>query len=179
MAESDDNVVHLELEIIRDELAQGATAPPAHPLEPASPKVPQSGLAGGFVSTDGGLPDGCPVKPLGVHGDSYFYLDAQAQIRELKAGKHGRLEILALFGTRTKLLHSAFPRHKRDGTVDGWRAEQAAEALMVECARRGIWDPAQRLRGPGAWMGENGELILHCGHAVWIGPVPEKPEGQE
>lgn len=129
---------------------------------------------------DGGalqLPDKCPVTPLGVLGDVFFYLDAMQQLRPLPAREHSRLGILALFGSRNFMLEDFWPRKTRttgEGGEEifittGWKPERAAEALMASAAARGVWNPIERVRGRGAWIGDNGELFLHCGDVVLAG----------
>lgn len=117
-----------------------------------------------------GLPEGCPVLPLGLSGDTSYYLDAVRQLRELEAKSHGRLQLLHLFGQQLQLVYRYWPRFDKYGGLVGWRPEKGAEHLMAACARKGVWNPFERVRGAGAWRGLGGELILHCGDGVWIGP---------
>lgn len=146
-----------------------ASPPPAESDDPGP--APDGG--GGHPSKRnkwGGLPEGCPVTPLGKHGDQHFYLDAVGQLRALKARDHGNKDLLALFAPRTDFVHAVWPRYGRDGsTITGWRPEEAAEELMNACAREGVWNAADRVRDRGAWLDEAGGLILHVGDAVMIG----------
>lgn len=123
------------------------------------------------------LPAGCPVEPLGVMRSTRYYLDALRQLVELPADKHNRTNILGLFGNRIDFLHDHFTRTNKKGDPDGWRPEQAAECLMTACADRGVWDPFDRVRGSGSWMGRNGELIMHCGDAIWFGSTVKGARG--
>lgn len=116
------------------------------------------------------LPEGCPVEPLGTRDGVSFYLDVSRQLRALPAREHSRLGVQALFGTRIDLLYEYWPRVNDQGEVTGWRPEKAAEALMAAAAARGVWDPAERVRGVGCWLGRHGNLVLHCGDQVWVGP---------
>jgi hypothetical protein len=122
------------------------------------------------IDRETGLPEDCPVLPLGISGDASYYLDAERQLRSLEGKSHGRLQILHLFGRRLALVYRYWPRFK-DGVMTGWRPERGAEHLMAAAARKGVWNPFERVRGAGAWRGLGGELILHCGDAVWIGPT--------
>lgn len=121
---------------------------------------------------DDGLPDGCPVSPLGVNGRLFFYLDALGQVKIYQDKDHGRLPVLALFGNRIEWIYSHRPwvRWKKagdgDSIPDGVRPEKIAEDLMQACADRGVWDVATLVRGRGSWLGPNGELIMHCGDAL-------------
>lgn len=103
---------------------------------------------------DDGLPEGCPVTALGIDGDVSYYLDANRQLRALKAKDHSRLGVQSLFGSRIELLYDYWPRLDKDGNTTGWRPERAAERLMAAAARRGVWDALERVRGPGAWLGD-------------------------
>lgn len=130
---------------------------------------------GGTRSRADGLPPGCPVTPLGVDGELCFYLDANRQLRALRAKDHGRLGIAQLFGDRLTVLYEHWPNKRKvkdengneEWVVLGWKPEKVAEDLMAACARFGVWDAFDRVRGPGAWVGEDGELVLHVGDQVW------------
>lgn len=122
------------------------------------------------------LPEDCPVVPLGIHEDTAYYLDELRQLRPLKAEKHSRLNIQALFGRESDRLYDYWPRMTQDKDtgewrVTGWRPELAAEALMDAAARKGVWSPQERVRGAGAWTGADGELVWHCGDVVLVMPA--------
>lgn len=121
-----------------------------------------------------GLPDDCPVRALGLLGDMYFYMDERNQYRELRAKDHGRSQLLGLTGTRPQWLFETYPRTNQDGNVTGWRPEMFQQALMKACARHGIWEPADRVRGSGCWAGDDGQLIWHCGDRI----IEIRPSGE-
>lgn len=121
------------------------------------------------------LPGDAPVTALGYTGDNYFYLDAANQLRTLKDTDHVRLKMLGLFGARQTFLYACWPRlnqdkDSKDWFCTGWRPEAAQEALMDACAKKGVWDVAGKIRGVGGWVEDNGDLIFHCGDALWLGP---------
>ncbi len=128
------------------------------------------------------LPPECPVIPCGVNGDTSYYLDAMGQLREVPADKHSRLRIAHLFGSKVHLLEVYWPRktQRDDGdgnlewVVTGWKPEIAAMSLTSAAARKGLWDPQRRVRGRGAWVDENGQLVLHCGDVLLVGPKWEE-----
>ncbi len=125
------------------------------------------------------LPAGCPVTPLGIQDDFAFYLDANRQLRPLKFEKHSRLGVLGLFGAKQQWMKEAWPRMKQDKETgrwyaDGWRPEQVAENLIAAAALKGVFNALDKARGAGAWRGADGELILHCGDGVFIGPRPDE-----
>lgn len=120
------------------------------------------------------LPQGCPVTPLGVLDDKYFYLDRIGQLRRVSAEKHGQNTLKSLFGDTSYLLLN-WPRAKQteDGTWEatGWRPEECGSALMDACMRKGVFDPDERVRGAGAWKGAAGELIIHFGKGLGVWPA--------
>lgn len=128
------------------------------------------------------LPEGCPVQPLGMHGDWYFYLDQLGQLRAYKARDHSRLNIQSMFGRLSDLLtdDEYWPRLTQDKTtkewhVTGWKPEEAARCLMGAAAVKGVWNPNERVRGAGAWRDRDGSLILHMGDRLLV--VPKDAQG--
>src|SRR6266404_2173148 len=87
-----------------------------------------------------GLPEGCPVTPLGISSDgTQFYLFDPSRRLQVKLGKDfSRLGILTLFNERWEVLQDYWPRlskvtDKKTGETDyqvtGWKPERAAEEL--------------------------------------------------
>jgi hypothetical protein len=113
------------------------------------------------------LPGHCPVVPLGIKDDVYYYLDAKKQLRDLKAKDHGRLQLVGLFGDYSGFLYDTWPSLDDKGNAVRWKPEKAAEALMGTAANNGIIDVTDLVRGPGAWLGANNELVMHCGDVVY------------
>lgn len=151
-----------------EDRARGDDAPPAKPdgSDGARHRGPR------FL-----LPEGCPVTPLGTHGELCFYLDTVRQLRKLKPQEHSKLGLTKLFGKRIDVLWDTWRRYNKDGEQTGWRADAAAEALIKACDERGVWNPDDRERGAGAWTGADGELLLHCGDGV-LACMPSVAEGQ-
>lgn len=117
------------------------------------------------------LPKDCPVKPLGMapgDGPTAVFLSASGTIAKLsgQALGHGNLE--ALFAPRNAFLWQTWPRVSKDGVVNGVRAELARADLLAAAGTRGIWDEIERVRGAGAWRGEDGSLVLHLGDRVLL-----------
>lgn len=133
----------------------------------------------------GGLPPDCPVIPLGLEGNRYSYLDALGQLQTLAADKHGQQQIHALFGPTGALayLWDHWPRrteNKATGewVTTGWKPELAGAALREACANRGIWNAFERVRGNGAWLGPEGELVLHLGQDLLVVPAEKPAKGK-
>jgi hypothetical protein len=128
------------------------------------------------------LPADCPIVPLGVRGQKFFFLDELGQLIELAADKVAAKGILAMLGRKNYLAETWWPRFgapdKETGLpkVTGWRPEQAALLLTCAASHEGVFDPVGKVRGRGAHLGANGELILHCGSKIYIGSAPGEPE---
>jgi hypothetical protein len=143
------------------------------PPPPGADDMPPDGQAGDRPEgwRPAWLPKGCPVVPLGVRGDICYYLDALCQLREVKDKDHARLRVQNLFGHLSDMLEEYWPRKTKidnDWVVTGWKPEAAAQALMGAAAECGVWSPFGRVRGAGAWLGADGELILHLGDRLLI-----------
>lgn len=122
------------------------------------------------------LPPDMPVTPLGVNGGTYFYLDALHQFRALEASEHGRTHLISLFGPELRWLLETWGKRNPKGELTGsLHAEAVSNCLMKACAAAGIIDPAKQMRGPGAWMDEDGGLVLHLGDRVWLSGAYREP----
>jgi hypothetical protein len=169
------------LDMIRAMRDQGETIPPAPPEPP-----PDEGGPGD--EPPGGLPPDCPVVPLGVSGDQYHYLDALLQHRVLSAKDHSRNNLMSLYGAAldgwgTPLAWVHFPRKVQNKSTGEWeitgiKAEIAADTMMRVCARAGVWSALDRMRGPGAWLGGDGQLILHAGDALVVAEAGQRPRAE-
>lgn len=132
------------------------------------------------------FPPGSPVKPLGIRSTmdgeiTCYYLDALGQLVGLGANnKHGKNSMIALYGPASWWLEAKFPQWSapqyegrgnarkltRPSEIVGFDQAEASRALIEECARRGIFDPAGRMRGRGAHLLELGRLGVHYGDKV-------------
>jgi hypothetical protein len=119
-----------------------------------------------------GLPPDCPVKPLGVDGRVFYMVDAMGQLFAVGGdhGAFGQEAIRAAFAGRIDYLYWAFPQWSAAGDVNGIKANWVQDVMFDACARRGLWTPADRVRGRGAWAegpAEASRLIYHCGDHLW------------
>jgi hypothetical protein len=115
------------------------------------------------------LPGGCPVTPLGTRQGLFHYLNALGELRVLTARDHSKLNLLAMFSPHEDFLETWCPRVNRDGEPTGdFAAEKVAKALMHACAQLGVWSPDTKVRGRGAWLGRDGDLILHLGDTLYV-----------
>jgi hypothetical protein len=122
------------------------------------------------------LPDNCPVTPLGKQNGEFYYLDPLNQLRAYDASDHSAQGIRDLFGTQVNYLYQNWPKFSaQTRKCTGFKADATAESLMVACASRGIFDAAERLRGVGAWLDDNGGLVLHMGDKILFGGEAKPP----
>lgn len=115
-----------------------------------------------------GLPDDCPVTPLGVDGDVYYFLDTIGQLRALGAREFSKMSVLSLFMGRQHYLWWAWPRMSKEGKTTNFANDDVSACLMGACAAKGPWTPTDRVRGRGAWLGVKGDLIVHCGTYLYM-----------
>jgi len=115
----------------------------------------------------------CPVKALGVNNGTLYFLDPRGQIRDLKAGELGQSHLDVLFGSSQGVLDHWWPRFDKDTNWVGCKYERIRGDLIEAAFHQGIFTPWGRVRGVGAWCGDDGELILHLGDRIWRGPHPE------
>lgn len=122
---------------------------------------------------NGEIFDGCPVKPLGLNGGTFYYLDIHGQLRGIT--NHEAKEILKLFGHMIPKLIWEFPQWTKDPDTETMRRKKdrfdqqgAAIAMVSACSERGLFDPDNAVRGVGAWSDDDGRLIYHMGDAMLI-----------
>lgn len=132
------------------------------------------------------FPPAPPVRPLGISSDisgsqKCYYLDVNGQLVGLEAGnKHGKGAIAALFGEQIGWAQDHWPRwsapvyegrgkdrHLVEASkVIGLDQADCSEALIIECTRRGIFDPSGRMRGRGAHPLPGGGMVVHYGDGL-------------
>lgn len=130
-------------------------APPAEEYEPRPTRPPEQR----------------PFRILGWDRGRAFYLpDGIPQVTALAPGQHTKLNLLQL----ASLLYwkDNFQSEKRSG--DGINWDLAADALIQQAQRIGIWDP-ELIRGRGAWW-DRGKWAVHLGNRVVLGTPDGQPE---
>lgn len=169
------------LDEIRDALDNPAEAP-----DMAAPgdTAPETGNGSGPDNRP--FPPDCPIVPLGTQStlsgaQTCYYLNWNGQIVGLEAGnRHGKNGLIHLFGPAADWLWVNFPQWSKPvyegrgaarvlvkpSEIVGFDQAEASEALIKECVRRGIFDPAGKVRGAGAHRQRGGGLVLHCGDAL-------------
>jgi hypothetical protein len=125
------------------------------------------GMPSGIWTPDAlGLPPECPVTPLGYSGGVNYFLDPVQQLVTYQK-PYGQADTLDLFRGRHDVLHWAWPKERKDGKCEGWRNEVAREALVHAATQCGPWSPVEKVRGRGGWLDPDGNLVVHCGDAVF------------
>ncbi|PTR07882.1 MULTISPECIES: hypothetical protein [unclassified Novosphingobium] len=129
-----------------------------------------------------------PIVPLGASSgldgsQRCYYLNTNGEIVSLEAGnKHGKNNLVHLFGAKAKFLESEWPQWSKPGKeqingkwvettparIVGFDQAKASRAMIMECSRRGIFDPAGRLRGRGAHRLTGGGLVIHYGDQLGV-----------
>lgn len=121
------------------------------------------------------LPPNCPVVPLGVQNKLSFFIDALGQFLSFDGMKPA--DLISLFRSTPNFVYWAWPRKKMmppgdDGiakfVVNGIEEKKAIMCLQKAAAARGPFDPANKLRGRGAWRDDYGQLLWHSGDQLWM-----------
>lgn len=159
------------LRLLSGQLDAGDEAPPTP--EPEAPRGAEPPPPSG-TRPKGEIWDGCPVAALGVHGETWFYLDYLGQLAAVT--NHTKDRMRGIFGGRSDLLMKKFPQYtKGSTTATGWKQEDCATAMMSAAAEKGVWNAFERVRGLGAWPDGHGGVALHCGDSVLHGGRWHKP----
>jgi hypothetical protein len=125
-----------------------------------------------------GLPDECPVTPLGIEGELCHLIDSSGQFRSWTASDFSHAGIQSLFSQTPNWPQWAWPRYGRAPApapgqpqqpppIKSFEDDGVRQALFLACARRGLFSPADKLRGRGAWALNGGDLIYHAGEELW------------
>lgn len=102
-------------------------------------------------------------QPLGYNRDTFFVFQFEKkQLVEITPGSMTELGFINLAPLHFWAME--FPVEK--GAFD---RRAAADWLMRECTKRGIYDPS-RVRGRGAWM-DDGRVVYHFGGRLWVDGV--------
>lgn len=162
------------LEPVRNALLSPVEAPPDG-FDPAMAGDDRFGPDGDAPPA---MPDDCPVIPVGTEDGIYYFLTALGEMRGLTCDKVANKHIVGMFAPDSKYLLRTWPRTKKvteenehgeeieRTIVTGWRNDDVAMLLMDVAALRGVWNAREKVRGRGAWLHDDGSLILHAGNHV-------------
>lgn len=132
--------------------------------------------AGTWMPDELGLPPDCPVVPLGFDDDTFYFMSARGTLMALTPNNSGRGYISALFTPYKHYPAWAWPKTAKGGKPSGqFHADDVREGLFEAAAKAGPWNAVEKVRGLGAWVGDNGNLILHLGDRVIDGQVEVSP----
>lgn len=152
---------------------------PEEAVPPRRRRSRQTALAAGAVRPGASLehvarplPDGCPVKPLGMLAGAKMptavFLSGAGQVVEMTGQQMSQGNLEALFTPYNHFLHRHWTRFNKEMNPDGFRAERVRTDLLFACGGKDAWSDQERLRGTGAWRGRDGTLILHLGDRVHL-----------
>ena len=139
----------------QEEAPGGFYAPIECNLHPAGGEPPVRTIDSDF---------GMNFRCLGYkNGTYYYYPHNGSQIVPLSASAHTIQNLMQL--DSLEMWESVFgggdkPSHSKI-------AVYAANALMAECKKRGVFQEEDRVRGSGAWI-DDGRVVLHTGDALYI-----------
>jgi hypothetical protein len=119
------------------------------------------------------MPPDCPVVPLGHKAGELYCLDAAGQVVTCTANQFGQGKIEQLFGDRIGYAYWGWPRFGKTKKgqpprVDTFRTERVRQSLWGEAFRKGVFEQLEAVRGRGVWLGDAGELIVHCGDCLYV-----------
>ena len=110
------------------------------------------------------LPPDCPVQAIGRSGTVYYLIDATNQFKEIPVSQFNQGMIEDLFAPQMTYLKAHWASEK--GKSGGYVHAAVRQAILTSCAKRNLWNPNDSVRGTGAWLGDDGELIMHLGDAL-------------
>ncbi len=158
------------------------------PADP-DPHEPRGGFAPGQWpgAPHDRLPPESEVRPLGINGTTTFFMDSSDQLITVKFSDWGKKIITQLFATCPNTPYFYWPRFARPTAkgaaprINGLEVDEAHACLVKAAAERGLFDPADRLRGRGAWLDAGERLVWHSGDALWRigrGGLEASPPGE-
>lgn len=132
-----------------------------------------------------GLPLDCPVQALGKNGKLYYFMDDIGQLVEVNS-QFTKGDIYSLFGSDPGVAEQIFPQYgkplkgadgeplidiygRQEYEIKGLDQTKAQKRLIQACSWAGIFDTNMRVRGRGAHVGRDGQMILHCGDELLVG----------
>lgn len=107
----------------------------------------------------------CPIRFLGHRHGLYHFVSHAGEKRALSARDLSLAGIISLFDGRLGWLAERFP--PGPSGKGPFEHAMALAWLIEQCVEAGIWDDAAPLRSIGTWSTSTGEIVVHCGDAVW------------
>ena len=114
------------------------------------------------------LPPECPVLPLGIEGKVVWLIDSVGQLQGLAINEWGKKAIVHLFASCPNYTQWAWPKwNAKTLTISGVEVDDAVACLTKHAAARGLFEPADRVRGRGGWVDGKGRFLWHSGDRIW------------
>lgn len=163
-------------DLIAEAAADPVDAPDMRTPDDRAGDFDEAAAASGADFDGMGMGPDAPIQPLGHLQGTMFVLDHAGQLRPVAAEcRNGEMQLL--FGGEAWLrqrwpLYGPNDPVTNEPRIKGFDHKRAQSALILDCSRRGLFDPTGRTRGRGAHKGPNGELLMHCGDVVWRSAVP-------
>lgn len=155
-----------------------ASAEPVAPRS-AARKSGERGAPDAPVQWSGvGLPDGCPVRAVGLQKTTCIILDALGQLIEAGPRDLGQSHLSVYFAGDIGYLAAHWPYKNKDQIwlQSKFTPEAVQRSIQLACSEAGIWADFEKVRGRGAWRDDDKRLVLHCGDVVIFHDGIEKPD---
>jgi hypothetical protein len=125
-----------------------------------------------------GLPEGCPVRAVGLQKTTCIILDSLGQLIEAGPRELGQAHLSSYFAGDVDYLSIWWPYFNADGLWkrDKFKPENCQRSIQTACAEAGLWADFEKVRGRGAWPDPDGNLILHCGDVLVTTSGLRKPD---
>lgn len=121
------------------------------------------------------MPPNCPVKVLGHNGAVTYCVSATGQLHAVE--RWDQAVVAKLFAPHFNDAMWAWPAKSSPGknengdplpaVVKRLERDKAAVCLIQEGARRGLFDPSDRVRGRGGWADKARQFVWHSGEWLW------------
>lgn len=117
-----------------------------------------------------GLPDGCPVRAVGLQKTTCIFLDALGQLIEAGPRELGQAHLSIYFAGDIDYLARWWPYWNAGGVwiESKFTPEKVQRSIQRACAEAGVWNDMNRVRGRGAWRCSDGSLLLNCGDVLVV-----------
>lgn len=117
---------------------------------------------------ENGMPPCSPAIPLGYNGNIFYVQTNRGTIEEFTAAGWQRGHVESLYGG-TCYPEWAWPKTKWDRKLKTevptgeYHSDRVRKTIIRACEEAGAFDPADRVRGRGAWLDESGQIIFNLG----------------
>lgn len=116
------------------------------------------------------LPPDCPIIPLGVDDNTYYFLDTLQQLNKIHRSDMNKKTLQDLFGRRPHFMEHHWPRRStkaKDFELKGLDVDDVSKCLIKACQDVGIFYQNDAVRGRGMWKTATGQLVWHAGGALY------------